>query len=130
MKNPKNAFLLIIVIGLSFVQSGFNFRNAIVNNTQDERHEFVRKGNHPSEMPIADYVIIETTTSEDDAKQKSGKLQQIDNVKVGCGYQSARKMWYVYLKGATDNLDDTRALRDKVRQQEKFKNVWLMTVHS
>jgi hypothetical protein len=129
MKNLKNSLLLITIVSLSFVQSSFNFLNADDKNVQDERHEFVKKGNHSSEMPIADYVIIETTTSEDNAKEKSDKLQQIENVKVGYGYLSAKKMWYVHLKGATDNLDDTRALRDKVRQQEKFKNVWLMTVH-
>jgi hypothetical protein len=129
MKNPKNLLPLIILIGLSFVQSSFSFPNTHVKNPQGERHDFVKKGNYSSEMPIADYVVIEATTSEEDAKKKSEKLQQIENVKVGYGYQSAKKMWYVYLKGATDNLDDTRVLRDKVRQQEKFKNVWLMTVH-
>jgi hypothetical protein len=130
MKNPKNPLLLIILIGLSFIQSSFNFPSTGVKNPQGERHEFVRKGNHSDEMAIADYVVSETTTTEDDAKNQSEKLQQIENVRVGYGYLTQKKLWYVYVKGPTDNIDDTRVLCDRIRHQEKFKNVWLLTVHS
>ncbi len=130
MKHTKTPHSVLFLIFIFLIQSGFNFIENTGKNFLQERHEFVKKGDHAKEMSIADYVVIETTTSEDDAKTKSDQLKQIENAKVGYGYLSGKKLWYVYLKGPTDNLDDTRALLNKVRKQEKFKNVWLLTVHS
>jgi hypothetical protein len=130
MKHTKPSLAVLFLIVISLTESGFNFLENTTTDIVQERHEFVRKGNHSKEMSVADYVAIETTTSEGDAKIKSDQLKEVENVNVSYGYLTEKKLWYVYLKGPTDNLDDTRALCNKIRQQEKFKNVWLLTVHS
>jgi hypothetical protein len=121
MKHTKPSLAVFFLIFISLTQSGFDFVEKTTTNFVQERHEFVRKGNHSKEMSVADYVAIETATSEENAKTKSDELKKIEDVNVGYGYLSAKKLWYVYLKGPTDNLDDTRALCDKVRQHEKSR---------
>jgi hypothetical protein len=129
MRHTKNQLSILFSIVIFLTQSGFTRFEINSKDLIQERHEFVRKGKQAKEMSVADYVVFETTTTEADAKTKADQLGQVENIKVGYGYLSEKKLWYIYLKGATGNLDDTRALCDKVRKQEKFKNVWLLTVH-
>lgn len=93
-----------------------------------ERHEFVKRGNHNSEMNLADYVIVGAFKSEANAKRYSDGLTQMGFDTSDYGYISERQIWYVHIE-ATNNLEEARKQRDKYRMMNMFKDAWLLTVH-
>jgi type IX secretion system PorP/SprF family membrane protein len=94
----------------------------------EERHEFVKKGNHASEMDFADYVIVGAFRAEANAKRFDEQLVKIGFPEAHYGFITARNIWYVYIASSND-INEARALRDKYRQTTMFKEAWLLTVH-
>jgi type IX secretion system PorP/SprF family membrane protein len=93
-----------------------------------ERHEFVKKGDHESELHLSNYVIVGAFRSETNAKKFSQDLHQMDIEEAHYGYISARSLWYVYLAVSPD-LEAVKAERDKYRHEHMFHDAWILTVH-
>ena len=93
-----------------------------------ERHEFVKKGGHSSEMNFADYVIVGAFSSEANAKRYSDGLRKLGFEGTDYGFISERNIWYVHISESND-INEARADRDKYRKMNMFKDAWLLTVH-
>jgi type IX secretion system PorP/SprF family membrane protein len=93
-----------------------------------ERHEFVRRGEHASEMDLGDYVIIGVFRSEANAKRVSDGYRNLGFSEVDYGFQSGKNLWFVHVAGS-DDIEEARAMRNKYRKMKMFKDAWLLTVH-
>lgn len=93
-----------------------------------ERHEFVKKGTHTSEMDLGNYVIVGVFRVEANAKKYSDGLKKLGFPDVDYGYQSTHGTWYVHIEGS-DDINESRAARDKFRKLRIFRDAWLLTVH-
>lgn len=92
-----------------------------------ERHEFVKKGSHNSELEVGDYVIAGVFRSEINAGHFAEGLK-LHGFPAKFGHLTEKNLWYVYLI-QTDNLDHARTERDKYRKMLMFRDSWLLTVH-
>ncbi len=98
------------------------------NHPNAERHEFVKRGQHSSEMNFADYVIVGAFSSEANAKRFSDGLLKLGFSSSDYGFISERNLWYVHISESND-INQARADRDKYRKMNMFKDAWLLTVH-
>jgi type IX secretion system PorP/SprF family membrane protein len=92
-----------------------------------ERHEYVKRGNHTSELPIGDFVVAGVFRSEINAKHFADGLIQ-HGFKANFGHLTEKNLWYVHI-AHTDNIEAARAARDKYRKMILFRDSWLLTVH-
>jgi len=92
-----------------------------------ERHEFVRRGGHESELPVSDYVIGGVFGKEANAKHFSEGLDKL-GYSTHYGHLTAKNLWYVYLI-QTEDLEEAKAARDKFRKTKMLRDCWLLTVH-
>lgn len=93
-----------------------------------ERHEFVKRGNHTSEMPLGDYIIAGVFRSEENARKYSEGLKKMGFPDIDYGYLSDHKLWYVHISGS-DDIEEARKRRDEFRKLRIFRDAWLLTVH-
>jgi type IX secretion system PorP/SprF family membrane protein len=93
-----------------------------------ERHEFVVRGNHVSEMDLGDYVIVGVFKGEANAKHMSDELKKLGFSEVDYGFLTNKAVWYVHIAGSND-IDEARSKRNKYRKMKMFKDAWLLTVH-
>jgi len=93
-----------------------------------ERHEFVKRGSHVSEMDLGDYVIVGVFKGEANAKHMSDELKKLGFSEVDYGYLSEKAVWYVHIAGSND-IEEARTRRNKYRKMRMFKDAWLLTVH-
>jgi type IX secretion system PorP/SprF family membrane protein len=93
-----------------------------------ERHEFVRRGDHQSEMDLGDYVIVGVFRGEANAKHMSDELRKLGFSEVDFGFLTEKAVWYVHIAGSND-IEEARAKRNKYRKMKMFKDAWLLTVH-
>lgn len=98
------------------------------NHPNAERHDFVKRGDHPEEMNLADYVIVGAFRSKANAQHYDEQMVGMGFPEVHYGFLTARNLWYVYV-ASSNNLDDAKAARDKYRKLKMFKDAWLLTVH-
>ena len=92
-----------------------------------ERHETFKRGNHPRELPVGDYIIAGVFSSEANAIRYASGLKQLA-YKGDNGYLSQKGLWYVYIYRSQD-INEARIERDKFRKMRMFKDAWLMTIH-
>jgi type IX secretion system PorP/SprF family membrane protein len=92
-----------------------------------ERHEFVKHGDHKSELDVADYVVTGVFKDESNARQFSNGLKKL-GFKGNYGHLSEKNLWYVYIV-STDDINKAKAERDKYRKMKIFRDAWLLTVH-
>ena len=92
-----------------------------------ERHETVKRGSHPKELPVGDYIIAGVFSSEANAIKYAGGLKQLA-YKGDNGYLSRKGLWYVYIYHSND-INEARIERDKFRKMRMFKDAWLLTIH-
>jgi type IX secretion system PorP/SprF family membrane protein len=93
-----------------------------------ERHEFVKRGDHVSEMDLGDYVIVGVFRSEANAKRVSDGYRNLGFSEVDYGFQSGKNLWFVHIAGS-DDIEEARTARNKYRKMKMFKDAWLLTVH-
>lgn len=98
------------------------------NHPHAERHEFVKRGGHQSEMDLGNYVIVGVFGVEANAKKYSEGLQKLGFKDVDYGYLSENRMWYVHIEGS-DDINESRTARDSFRKLRIFRDAWLLTVH-
>lgn len=92
-----------------------------------ERHEYYKRGNHPKELPVSDYVVGGVFRSEPNAKHFSDGLDKL-GFNTHYGHLTEKNLWYVYII-QTDDINKARAERDRVRKMKILKDAWLLTVH-
>lgn len=92
-----------------------------------ERHEFVRRGGHQSEMSAGDYVIVGVFKTEVNAKRWADGLKGMGFKDIDYGFLTERTVWYVHFAG-TDDLTKARTVRDQSRKLKVFRDAWLLTV--
>jgi type IX secretion system PorP/SprF family membrane protein len=92
-----------------------------------ERHEFVKRGGHKDELDVADYVIAGVFKSDVNAKHFSDGLNKLGLV-TDYGHLTERNLWYVFTI-QTEDLNEARAERDRVRKMKLLRDAWLLTVH-
>lgn len=92
------------------------------------REETVKRGKHAQELNPGNYVIIGVFGSGPNAKNLARKLVDT-GFNANYGYLTEKKLWYVHIF-AGDDINGTRAERDKYRKMPIFKNAWLLTVQN
>jgi type IX secretion system PorP/SprF family membrane protein len=97
------------------------------DHPNNERHEFVKKGNHEKELDVADYVIGGVFKSEPNAKHFSDGLDKL-GFDTHFGHLTEKNLWYVYVL-KTDNINRAREECARVRKMLLLKDAWLLTVH-
>ena len=93
-----------------------------------ERHEFVKRGEHHSEMDYGNYVIVGVFRSEIHAKEFNTGINKMGFTDADYGYLTNKKLWYVHISVAED-INEARVQRDKFRKLRVFRDAWLLTVH-
>lgn len=99
------------------------------NHPHAERHEFVKRGGHEAEMDLGDYVIAGVFRSEANAKHYSDGLKKMGFGDIDYGFLTAKQLWYVHIAGSNDIIE-TRKMRDQFRKLHVFRDSWLLTVHN
>lgn len=120
MKHPHYIFSVFLFLSVS----------ALTCEAQTQvptRHDFVKRESKASEMAVGDYAVLATSTQENEAKQIAEEFKKSGNNEVSVGYLNAKKAWFVYV--SAKDVDAARAIRDKYRKNERFKDAWILTVH-
>jgi type IX secretion system PorP/SprF family membrane protein len=92
-----------------------------------ERHEFVKRARNKDDLAPGTYVIVGAFRSESNAKKFSNELLDMEYGDANYGFISVRSLWYVYV-GYAAGENEARAIRDKYRQEDHFKDAWILTV--
>jgi type IX secretion system PorP/SprF family membrane protein len=92
----------------------------------NQRHDFVKKGNHHEELELATYVIAGAFQSRANAEHYVAKLKAL-GYEADFGHLSARNLWYVFVAEETE-IPVARQERDELQKNKIFKDVWLLTV--
>lgn len=90
------------------------------------RHEVVKRGNHPSELEAAEYVIASTFTSDANAERFSEGLRALD-YPARKGYLTEKALWYVYIYKGT-SAEKARASQSRFAKLFLLRDAWWLTV--
>ena len=90
------------------------------------RHEVVKRGNHPSELEAAEYVIAGTFTSDANAERFSEGLRSLE-YPARKGYLTEKALWYVYLYKGT-SAEKARASQSRYAKLFLLRDAWWLTV--
>jgi hypothetical protein len=95
---------------------------------EEPRHETVKKGNHPDELPVSHYVIVGTFRLKENAQRYSNMLFD-EGYANQFGFVTAKNVYYVYVHNS-EALEQTRAIRDRFRKMNSFQfaESWVLTV--
>jgi hypothetical protein len=98
------------------------------NARKADRHEFVKRGVHASELPLGDYVIVSVFQTEDNAKAMKKEYVKQNFPEAQYGYLTNKQLWYIYF-GVTTGIEEAKKKRDEFRKNQLFQDAWLLTVH-
>lgn len=90
------------------------------------RHETFKRGAHPKELGAGDYVIAGVFSTEANANRYTAGLVKLGYM-AGYGFLTQKQLWYVYIY-RSDDINQSRAERDKYRKLRMFKDAWLLTI--
>lgn len=100
---------------------------AVVSPPSDQgRHETFRRGGHSKELGTGDYIIAGVFSSEANATRYTNGLKQLGYL-ASYGHLTEKQLWYVYVHRSQD-INQARAERDKLRKLRMFKDAWLLTI--
>jgi hypothetical protein len=92
------------------------------------RHETVKRGTHPEELAVSNYVIVGTFKQRVNAARYSRQLRAAgyDNE---FGFVSNKKVYYVFVHHS-ESADESRSIRNQYREKSDFQfaESWLLTV--
>lgn len=91
------------------------------------RYERVKRGDHPKEIKLGEFVVVGTFRTEANAKKWVDGLQELGFLDVEYGYSSGDSSWFVHFPGA-NNLDEAKASNEKYRKTKIFRDAWVLTV--
>jgi hypothetical protein len=122
MRNSICTFLFCLAfLALSSFRSAINFQDTV-------KLVFSRKGNHPKEIGLGSYIIIDSAATRSTVRQKEKFFKKTGFKLAGCGYVTGLKFWYVYLGPFEGGLDEAFIyLRDN-KIEEKFGNPYILKV--
>lgn len=92
-----------------------------------DRHEFVKRGNHPQELAAGTYVIAGVFKGQANAQKYLDGLKTMGFKDIDLGFQSERDVWYVHFN-ETPTVDQAKVIRDRERKIKMFRDAWLLTV--
>ncbi len=92
-----------------------------------ERHEFVTRVRNRNDLDAGTYIIVGAFKSEVNARKFSNELLDMEYIEADYGFITARSLWYVTL-GFSQDVNEARAIRDKVRHEHNFHDAWILTV--
>lgn len=98
-----------------------------VEHPHAERHEFVKRGEHHEELDYGTYVISGVFRTKVNAENFSKGLTKM-SFTSDFGFLTEKNLWYVFVY-QTDNVEDAKTERNKVRKLTIFRDAWLLTVH-
>lgn len=90
------------------------------------RHEIVKRGSHPQELPAAEYVVVGAFKSAANAQRFSSGLHNL-NYKTHLGYLTATELWYVYIL-KTGLPNKARSEQQRLSKVFLLRDAWLLTV--
>jgi type IX secretion system PorP/SprF family membrane protein len=93
-----------------------------------ERHETVKRGVNAQELKPGNYVIIGVFGSATNARNLTRQVVE-SGINANYGFLTEKNLWYVHVFDS-DDINTTRAERNKHRNDPKFKNAWLLTVEN
>lgn len=91
-----------------------------------ERHETFKRGAHPKELGVGDYIIAGVFSSEANSTRYANGLIQL-GYGASFGYLTHKNLWYVWIY-RSDDIDQAKGERDKYRKLRMFKDAWLLTI--
>lgn len=97
-------------------------------NPNAQRHEFVKRGSHPEELNVGNYVINGAFSSKENADRFSKELLKL-GFNARYGHLTKKNLWYVYVAQSTD-INQAKLDREKYRNLKLFKDAWLLTVEN
>ena len=89
-------------------------------------HAVYYSGDHPNELSPGFYVISGAFDNIDNA-QESAKSLSRSGVFAATGYNSERKLFFVYVY-RSDKLDKTKSARGDFRKKATLKEAWLLEI--
>lgn len=99
---------------------------SITDYPNANKHEFIKKGDHSSELEISSYVVAGHFRDENRAKMfADGLLKAGFGAKYG--YSSSKSLWFVYTF-RSDNINQVKRERDKSRETKMLRDSWIVTV--
>lgn len=102
--------------------------NQVIPDVVPERHETVKRGTNAQELKSGNYVIVGVFGSITNAKNYAVKLVNSGS-NANYGFLTEKGLWYVHIFVGND-INETRAERDKFRKMPIFRNAWLLTVQN
>jgi type IX secretion system PorP/SprF family membrane protein len=90
------------------------------------RHETFKRGAHSKELGTGDYVIAGVFSSEANATRYTNGLKQL-GYQASNGFLTHKQLWYVWVY-RSENINEARVERDKLRKLRMFKDAWLLTI--
>lgn len=93
----------------------------------NERHEFVKRGNHHEELEEGTFVIAGAFKSRANAEHYAQTLTKM-KFEADFGHLSAKEIWYVFIAQETV-VEEAKKDRNELQKNKIFKDVWLLTVH-
>jgi hypothetical protein len=96
--------------------------------SEEPRHETVRRGSHAEELPVSNYVIVGAFRLKENAQRYSAMLLD-GGYANDFGFVTDKNVYYVYVH-KSDVLQETREVRDRFRQLDRFQfsESWVLTV--
>ena len=90
------------------------------------KHEIVKRGNHPQELSVSEYVVVGQFKSIDNAKHFAGGLRSL-GLNTQVGHVTQKNQWYVYVFKTSDT-QQARAEHERVSKVFLLRDAWVLTV--
>lgn len=94
--------------------------------TPEPQHAIYLSGDSANELAVGFYVIAGAFTDLSNAQRNASILSK-EGVFTGTGYNSERKVYFVYVY-RSDDLRKTREARDDFRKKAMLKDAWLLEI--
>ncbi|MBS0000431.1 MAG: type IX secretion system membrane protein PorP/SprF [Cyclobacteriaceae bacterium] len=101
-------------------------RELAINIVSDIRTETLSAGDHPLELPRANYIIVKEDDNQNVISDYVDKLSD-DGERAGYGYVSRRKKWMVFVY-QSDSKIGLRKQAAKKQNNPEFKDAWILTI--
>jgi cell division septation protein DedD len=95
---------------------------------EEPRHETVKRGTHPEELPVSHYVIVGAFKSRQNAARYSRQLRDAGYGNE-FGFVSDKNVYYVFVQ-RSDDVEEARSIRNNFRDKSDFQfaESWVLTV--
>jgi hypothetical protein len=127
LKSPLKCSFLILLSTIGICS--FGQQQTPADNNKPVTHFFWKRGSHPQELALGNYIVVAQTTSEADAQKLIKELIKLDHPEPKYGYLTNTGLWYLVFDCKTDDFPEMHRIRDKYQQHKMFKAANCLTVH-